>query len=108
MKQTISKSEFRDAFNGIRPNNFSYEGLGVLFEYLEELGDSCGQEVELDVIAICCDFNEDSVENIASDYGIDLSETEDEDEKEEIVREYLEDQGVFVGEVSGGFVYHAH
>ena len=108
MKQTISKSEFRDAFNSIRPNNFSYEGLGVLFEYLEELGDSCGQEVELDVIAICCDFNEDSVENIASDYGIDLSETEDEDEKEEVVREYLEDQGVFVGEVSGGFIYYAH
>ena len=36
MKTTVYLNEFRDAFQKIRPDNFSYEGLGALFEYLEE------------------------------------------------------------------------
>ena len=36
MYQTIGFCQFTDAFNSIRPNNFSYDGLQVLFDYLEE------------------------------------------------------------------------
>lgn len=107
MKTTVSLYEFRNAFNAIRPDNFSYDGLGVLFEYLEQYEQGMGEEIELDVIAICCDFSEDTWESIASDYRIDLSEFDDDDEKEEAVREYLEDNGALVGEVSGGFVYRS-
>lgn len=105
MKTTVSLYDFRDAFHRVRPNNFSYEGLEVLFDYLEEYEESTGEELELDVIGLCCDFSEDTVEAIADNYGVDLSECEDEDEKAEKVREYLEDEGALVGEVSGGFVY---
>jgi len=35
-----------------RKTNFSYEGLEILFEYLEELEESTGEEIELDVIAL--------------------------------------------------------
>ena len=64
MKQTINVFQFRDAFlqSDTYKNNFSYEGLAVLFDYLEELEDSTGEEMELDVVAICCDFQE--MENV--------------------------------------------
>jgi hypothetical protein len=59
MKQTINLHQFRDAFRDYdRQNNFTYEGLAALFDWLEELDDSCGTESKLDVIALCCDFTE--------------------------------------------------
>ena len=105
MKTTFDFQDFRRSFERIRPDNFSRQGLEVLWDYLEQYEEDCGTEIELDVIAICCDFSEDTWQNIADNYRIDLDDCEDEDEKEEAVREYLEDQGAFVGEVSGGFVY---
>jgi len=58
MKQTINEYQFTEAFKRIRPNNFSYEGLKALFEWFEELENDTGEEMELDVIAICCEFTE--------------------------------------------------
>jgi hypothetical protein len=59
MKLTITESGFRDEFKNFdRKDNFSYEGLGALFAYLEELEECSGQEFELDVIGLCCDFTE--------------------------------------------------
>lgn len=103
--QTINNaSQFRDEFHRCgRGEQFSYEGLGILFDYLDDMG----EDVELDVIALCCDFYEDSTSNIASDYRIDV-EGLDEDEITEAVRQYLEDEGVLIGEVEGGFVYRSH
>lgn len=70
MKQTINLYNFRDAFQAMRPNNFSYEGLRALFEYLEDLEDDTGEEIELDVIAICCDFTEyESLQEFQECYG---------------------------------------
>ncbi len=58
MKQTIGFYDFRRAFDSIRPDYFSYEGLQALFDYFEEYEENTGEEVELDVIAICCEFTE--------------------------------------------------
>lgn len=58
MKQTINEYQFKDAFQKCRPDNFSYEGLTALYDYLEQYEEDTGQEVELDVIAICCEFTE--------------------------------------------------
>jgi len=108
MKTTVSLYDFRDAFRACgRADQFSYEGLEVLFDYLEQYEDDTGEELELDVIALCCDFYEDTTESIAANYSVDLTDCEDEDEKAEAVREYLEDNGALVGEVTGGFVYRA-
>ena len=106
MKTTVSLYDFREAFRTCgRAEQFSYEGLEVLFDYLEQYEDDTGEELELDVVALCCDFYEDTVEAIAANYSIDLTECED--EKAEAVREYLEGNGTFVGQVTGGFVYRA-
>lgn len=70
MKTTVSKHDFREAFRTLRPDNFSYEGLGELFDYVEELENDTGMaEIELDVIAFCVDFSEyESLEEINADY----------------------------------------
>lgn len=108
MKTTVTEHDFIQAFNDIgRADQFSREGLAVLFEYLEQYEEETGEEIELDVVALCCDFYEGSYSDIARDYSIDI-DSMDEDEIADAVREYLEDEGVLVGEVTGGFVYRAH
>jgi len=110
MKTTVSNSDFHDAFRSYdRMENFSYEGRNLLFDFLEEMESDTGEEMELDVIAICCDFNEDTVEGIASNYSIDLSDfDEDDDEgRKEAVLEYLNDNTMVVGETPTGIVYQA-
>jgi hypothetical protein len=103
MKQTINLYQFRDNFNQSRPNNFSYEGLAILFEYLEELENDTGNEMELDVIGLCCDFSEDSLSSIVDSYSIDL---EGEDDHEQAVKDYLEDKTTLLGITQdGNFVY---
>ena len=79
MKTMVYFAEFRDYFHEIRPDNFSYQALRILFDYLEEYEESTGEEIEFDVIAICCDFSEDSFQNIADQYGIELDAEMDED-----------------------------
>lgn len=113
MKQTVDLYTFRNAFQNLRPDNFSHEGLEVLFDYLEEYESATGEELELDVIAICCDFSEDAADSIARSYNIDVEDCEDADEVAEAVKEYLEDEGAFIGEsfqlAEGGsqFVYRS-
>ena len=70
MKQTINFSQFVDAFNGMgRGKQFSYDGLKALFDYLEQYGEDTGEEVELDVIALCCEYSElDSLGDYNSQY----------------------------------------
>tara|TARA_R110000868_G_scaffold113261_1_gene304143 strand:- start:245 stop:571 length:327 start_codon:yes stop_codon:yes gene_type:complete len=73
MKKTINRHEFRNAFNAIRPENFSYEGLELLFDYFEQLEDDLGEEIEMDVIAICCDYSEDDFQVVADEYEIEVT-----------------------------------
>lgn len=104
MKQTINLSQFRDAFRDMGKNdNFSYQGLEVLYDSLEELGEDTGNEVELDVIALCCDFSEAYIDEIADNYIIDVS---DEDEKHDAVMEYLQDHTYVCGETKEGTVVY--
>jgi len=72
MKSNVSKYDFQDAFNKVRPNAFSYQGLVALYDYLIEWENSTGEELELDVIAICCDFCEyESIKDFWKDYDKD-------------------------------------
>jgi hypothetical protein len=106
MKTTISRYDFERAFvDAGRKENFSYEALGLLFDYFESYEEETGQEIELDVIAICCDYAEDTYEGIAKNYIIDLEGCESEQDIIEAVRDYLNDNTTLVGETATGFVY---
>ena len=69
MKTTLTETAFKDAFQSIRPDNFSYAGLCELYEWLESYEEDTGQEYELDVIALCCDFSEYTLEELKNSYG---------------------------------------
>jgi hypothetical protein len=106
MKTTINLSDFRDAFQRAnRGSQFSYEGLAVLFDYFTEYEESTDEEIELDVIGICCEYAEASPEEIADNYNIDI-EGLDNDETAEAVRDYLEDQGVYIGHTDHGMIIY--
>ena len=108
MKTTIGWGDFTNAFEAMRPDNFSYEGLSVLYDYLLQFEVDTGEELELDVIALCCDYSEDTWQDIARIYSIDLSECgQVEEAKREAVHDYLIEKTHLVGETSTGFIYLA-
>tara|TARA_R110000782_G_scaffold263066_1_gene355558 strand:- start:495 stop:818 length:324 start_codon:yes stop_codon:yes gene_type:complete len=95
-------SQFRDDFAQMdRKEQFSYEALGLLYEYLEDTNpDYC-----LDVIELCCEYAEDTAEGIAQAYGADI-EGMDEEAIEDLISDYLHDNSVLVGMTSARtFVY---
>ena len=58
MKTTVNQTDFLDAFKKLRPDNFSYEGLIALYDYIIEYEQDAEEEQELDVIATCCSYSE--------------------------------------------------
>ena len=79
MYQLINKHSFRDAFHNMgRGEQFSYEGLTILFDSLEQYESDADQKMELDVIALCCDFSEMALDEIKASY--DIEEGEDAEE----------------------------
>ena len=107
MKTTVTFSEFHDSFKRMdRDGQFSYEGFRVLFEYFEQYEEETNEDIELDVIAICCDFEESDAQAIIESYSLECEEGEE----EETARAYLIDEGVFVGECkrNQSFVYRQH
>ena len=102
MKQTVNLESFMHAFHAHnRYDQFGYEALKALFEYLEE----CDPDMELDVIAICCDYSHDGVMGIANNYSIDLSDCAEAEDRADVVRDWLNEHTSIIGETDTGFVY---
>jgi len=58
MIQHINFSQFCDAFWDTYKNNFTYDGKRALFDYLEQLENETGEKIELDIVALCCEYTE--------------------------------------------------
>ena len=100
MVQTINCSQFRDAFRSAgRANQFSYEGLTALFDFLEEVN----PDFDLDVIALVCEYSEESVAQIADSYGLELSRNEAKDA--DMVETYLMNNTSLIGSTPTGFLF---
>ena len=100
MKTTVSFFDFKREFKAIRPNNFTDEGLIVLWDYLVEYEDSTCEELELDVIALCCDYIEQTLEDFNQDYA----KNEKMNLKETI--EYLSENTIFLGKTESGTIIY--
>lgn len=101
MIQTIFLSDFRAAFHRAeRASQFSYEGLRHLFDYLEEADGN----YDLDVIELCCEYNEDGFKDIADAYSIDIEDMTEE-QIVHTVMEYLQDNTSVVGSTSTSIIY---
>lgn len=70
-QEITSGSDLRETFaNYGRLDQFSYEGYDKLFEMMN----AWGSEVEIDVIAICCDFSEHSLDSVLKNYNLESFE----------------------------------
>ncbi len=95
---------------------FSEEGLNILFDSIERDEDESGVQVEFDTTNICQGYKErtieyiDTVQTILSKALRELEDPEDDDEREEkakrIVKEYLESYGAFIGFTNRGTVVY--
>lgn len=81
-----------------RGDNFGYNGWNAIGEYLENLSEDIGEDYEVDIVGICCDYSmSENVSEWWDEYGeysdIDSEEWEnmDEEEKLEAIRDYLQD-----------------
>jgi hypothetical protein len=73
MIQTLRLSDFTNAFrNSDRADQFSYHALELIFDYIEEYERDTGEKVEFDMIGLCCEWSEDTPEEVARAYDIDL------------------------------------
>jgi len=88
--KTIDLYDFRRAFADLnRANQFSYEGLGALFEWLEEVAEDTGTPYELDVIALCCEFTEyNDLAEIQDNYSSTVIDSVEDLRDYTIVREF--------------------
>ena len=116
MKKTLSIYETASLLMADENANWSRPGAFALAEYLEEMEESTGEEMEFDRVAIRGDFSEfTSLQDWISEYygqpfaqamasaGIDLEGEEDEDEIDDLIRSHVQDHGQLV-EFDGGII----
>jgi hypothetical protein len=106
MIQTLRLSDFTNAFrNSDRAEQFSYEALELIFDYIEEYEQDSGEKVEFDMIAICCEWAEEDAATLAQYYNFDVQGLEGWALLNEVV-ECMEDATKVAGVTSKGTVVY--
>ena len=111
MKTTLTTSQAASMLANDENSSFTRAGAYALVEYLEQMEEDCGEEMEFDYVAIRCDWSEyDSLQEWAEDYfsawRSDLS-IDDEMEDEGIddkIREYIKNDHGLLIEFNGGVI----
>lgn len=102
---TLTESNFVDYFKRVRPEQFSREALGMIFDYYDSA--DWGTDIEFDPIAICCEWEESSAWELINQYDIDIDEgIEGKEAVEQAVNDYMQDNTCVLGQtLEGNFVY---
>jgi hypothetical protein len=119
MKQTLTTRQAADIISRDDSNSFTYDGALALAEYLEALECDTNSELELDLVAIRCDFSQwDSLQQWAEDYygtnreghgwkwNLDIADDADDDEADKIIQTFIEERGILI-EFSAGIIVSA-
>ena len=99
--EKISSSDlYQIACRMNRGQQFGHNGWEAIGEYLEQMSEETGQDVEIDIVAICCKYSmaesaEEAFMEFSYKHGIDLPTMEewedmDDDEKLETIEEFLQ------------------
>lgn len=94
MKTTVNFYHFERAFHDAgRAKQFSRGALRAIFDWHEEYERASGEEVELDVIALCCEWSEyECALDAAIEYGYTPDANMSAEEQEEYALEWLNDR----------------
>jgi len=86
MKQTINFSQFCDSFSNTYKDNFSYEGKKALYEYLENYEEETETEIELDPVALCCEYTEyENMKELKDNYD-DIKNTKELEDNTTVIK----------------------
>ena len=104
LKTTLASSDVvHMAGQSGRLDSFGYRGWRVLADYLENVSDNIGEDIEIDIIGICCDYSmAESTAEYVTEYGIPGNLTSEEwedlseDEKLEEIEKFLLDNTLLV------------
>ena len=77
--KVLDKYDLQNEFRAMERDYYSLEGYEAILDLFEEC--DCGKNTDLDVVAICCDFNEEEAGDIISEYSNleDIAECKDEE-----------------------------
>ncbi len=109
---TLNTYQIADALKNDTCARWSYNGSLALAEHLEEYEESTGEQLELDVCAIRCDFSEyaslldwanDYFSNALEELGFDETEENDDDDVDSKIRDYIQEHGQLI-EFNGGII----
>jgi hypothetical protein len=110
MKKTLTSNEIATLLYEDNNGGWSRAGAYALAQYLQDLEEEIGEEMELDVVAIRCDFSEyPSLQAWAEEYLPDyedvlgLTDYSTDEDRDDCIREYILDHGQLV-EFSGGVI----
>jgi len=68
MKKNVSLKDFIQGFKDFGMDYFTIEGYEVLYNYLIDLEEDTGREIDFDVIAICCDYSEYTFKELLEEF----------------------------------------
>ena len=109
IKKRLTKQEFMRLLEQEYPAAYSTEAMGMIYDYINEIdNDPNEEESEFDADEILATYEEDSYNNIARNFSIDLTSCKNEEECEEVVIEFLLDDARFIGTTEIGILYLTH
>ena len=115
MKKTLNTYEIVNALLNDKTANWSYNGAKALAEYLEQYEEDCGVELELDAVALRCNYAEyESLYRWADEYfagdawmaecGLDTEiDYEERETHDDNIRNYICAHGQLI-EFEGGII----
>ena len=65
--KTFDANDLKEEFRAWERDYFSYEACEAMIQLFEDC--DCGTNTELDIVALCCDFNEEDWEDIKENYS---------------------------------------
>ena len=103
MIETLTTSDIAHRLHNDEYSSFSIDGAFALAEYLEELEESIGEQIEFDP-SIRCDYSEyDSLFDWASQYYGDGLATSEDEFCEDWARDEIQGNGTLI-EFDGGII----
>jgi len=107
MIKTLTTSEAADRLMADENASWSYHGARAMVEYLEEIEESTGELIELDIVAIRCDYSEyTSAVEAAGDCGWKPDTDQEDEDLEELALDWLKDRTTVI-EFWGGVIVQA-
>ena len=83
--QTVNKSQFIDNLLADDYASWTYEDAEALYDYYEQYSDDTGEDVELDRVALRCEWTRaDSIDEVIEEYD-DIESLEDLQDETQVI-----------------------